>query len=58
MLIRKNSDAAEEIIQSRCPGKKVRISYYSQNGNEPDSVIISHFNIKLDIHLSKINENK
>lgn len=58
LLIRKNSDRAEEIIKSRGVGKKVSVKYYSSQGNEPDSVRISHFNLKLEIRLSKINENK
>jgi hypothetical protein len=57
-LVNGSTNRIKEIIQKRGLSKKVNISFYSSMENELDSVRISHYNIKLDIYLSKINENK
>ncbi len=58
ILVDNRSGKARQITRPGCTGKKVRITYYSNTGYEADSIRISHFNIKLDIHLSKINETR
>ncbi len=47
-----------EIIQRSAAGKKVNLRFYSQNDDRLDSVKISHYNIKLEIHLSTLHENR
>lgn len=58
ILVDNRSGKARQITRPGCAGKKVRITYFSGSGNDADSIRISHFNIKLDIHLSKINETR
>jgi hypothetical protein len=48
----------DEIMQTKRLLKKVNLHFYSANGIEVDSINISHYSIKLNIHLSKLNENK
>ena len=57
-LIRDRNGRIEEIFQRGGLRKSVNISFFSTTGIELDSVRISHQHIKLDIHLSKINENE
>jgi predicted RNase H-related nuclease YkuK (DUF458 family) len=57
-LVNGSTNRIKEIIQKRGLSKKVNISFYSSMNTELDSVRISHYNVKLDIHLAKINENK
>ena len=48
----------EEILLRNRLRKKMNILFYSKNGIELDSVMISHYNMKLNIHLSKLNETR
>jgi hypothetical protein len=57
-LIDNKSLRTDEVLTRNCLQKKVDIKYFSSNGNELDSVRIRHYNIRLNIHLSRINENK
>lgn len=57
-LINNLSLRAEEILTRKCLQKKVDIKYFSNSQSELDSVGIVHYNIKLKIHLSRINETK
>lgn len=47
-----------EIMNTRGLTKKVNMIVYSADGAEIDSVDISHYTVKLNIHLSKLDENK
>jgi hypothetical protein len=48
----------DAIIQTSVIGKKVNLRFYGAEENRIDSVMISHYNIKLNIHLSALHENK
>jgi len=52
------ANRVNEIIQTRGIIKKVNMHFYSASGIAVDSIKISHYNIKLAINLSKLNENK
>lgn len=57
-LLNNRSFRTEEILTGNSLQKKVEIKYFSNDQNELDSVRIKHYNIKLDIRLSRINETK
>jgi hypothetical protein len=57
-LVDNISHRTEEILTKTCLQKKVEIKYSGNNLNELDSVQIRHNNIRLKIHLSRINETK
>jgi hypothetical protein len=57
-LINNQSLRAEEILTRKCLQKMVDIKYFSNSQSELDSVGIMHYNFKLKIHLSRINETK
>lgn len=57
-LLDNKSLRTEEILTRKCLQKKMEIKYFSNNLNELDSVLIKHYNIRLKIHLSRINETK
>lgn len=47
----------EELIQTGILTNKLNINFFGTSQERPDSVIISHYNIKFKIHLATINEN-
>lgn len=55
-LIDDKSNKINELIQTRCLLKKLNIRFYSSEGIEPDSISISNYINKLNIHLKKLNE--
>jgi hypothetical protein len=57
-LLNNKSLRVEEILTRKNLQKKVEIKYYSNNRSELDSVQIKHYNIRLRINLSRINEIK
>jgi len=57
-LVDDSSRRIEKIISKGGIGKKAVVEFFSEDATEPDSVKISHRHIKLDIHLSRINENQ
>lgn len=58
LLVDDNSRRIEKIIRKGGIGKNVSVNFFSSDGAEPDSLKISHSQIKLEIHLSRINENR
>jgi hypothetical protein len=56
-FINKKTNKFDELIQTGTFLKKVNMRFYSNDGVEIDSINISHYNLKLNIHLSKIYEN-
>lgn len=48
----------DQLIQSGSLMKKLKMCFYTSDGIEADSIDISHFIIKLNIHLIKLNETK
>jgi hypothetical protein len=56
-LLNNKSLRTEEILTRNSLQKKVEIKYF-YNQSDLDSVRIKHYNIRLRIHLSRINENK
>jgi hypothetical protein len=57
-LINNSSLRAEDISVSKNLQKKVEIQYFSNKTGDLDSVRIKHYNISLNIQLSRINESK
>jgi hypothetical protein len=57
-LLNNKSLRVEKILTRKDLQKKVEINYFSNNRSELDSVRIKHYNIRLKIHLSRINETK
>jgi hypothetical protein len=57
-LLNNKSLRVEEILTRKSLQKKVEIKYFSNNRSEIDSVRIKHYNIRLRINLSRINEIK
>ena len=57
-FINKKTNKVDELIQTGTFLKKVNMRFYSTDGAEIDSINISHYNLKLNIHLSKIYENR
>lgn len=53
-----NSGRTEEILTRNWLRKKVEIKYFSNNHTDIDSVRLKHNDIRLQIHLSRINETK
>jgi hypothetical protein len=47
----------DELIRTGTFTNKLNIRFFSTSGTQPDSIIISHYNLKLNIHLAKLNEN-
>ncbi|MBN2275256.1 MAG: hypothetical protein JXR41_12275 [Bacteroidales bacterium] len=47
---------ADTIIQTSCTGKKVNLQFYGMTDNLIDSVMISHYKLKLDIHITALHE--
>lgn len=58
LLVDDSSSRIEKIIREGGIGKEATVNFFSANATEPDSVKISHRHIKLNIHLSRINENR
>jgi len=56
-VINEKTNKVEELIQTGFFSNKLNIRFFSTSGVQPDSINISHYNLKLKIHLSKINEN-
>lgn len=52
------SGKTERILQTGMITKKVNVLFYKNNQNTLDSIKISHYNLKLNIYLSAINETK
>jgi hypothetical protein len=57
-LLNNKSLRVEEILTRKSLQKKVEIKYFSNNQSELDSVRIKHYDIRLRINLSRINEIK
>ena len=57
-LLNNASLRMEEILTKKNFQKKVVIQYFSNNRSELDSVRISHYNLRLNIQLSQINETR
>jgi hypothetical protein len=57
-LINNSSLRVEDISVRKNLQKNMEIQYFSNNMSELDSVRIKHFNIRLNIQLSRINESK
>ena len=57
-FINKETNKIDELIQTGPLLKKVNMRFYSNDGAELDSINISHYNIKLNIHLSKLYETR
>lgn len=57
-LLNNRSLRTQEILTRNSLQKKVEIKYFSNNQSELDSVRIKHYNIRLNIRLSRINETK
>ena len=57
-FIREDSHNVDAIIQTTGTGKKVNLCFYSAAENLIDSVKVSHYKIKLELHLSALHENK
>jgi len=47
----------EELISRGGLSDKLNIKFFSERGLQPDSIEISHYNMKLKIHLVRLNEN-
>jgi hypothetical protein len=47
----------DELIRTGTFTNKLNIRFFSTTGIEPDSILISHYNLKLKIHLTKLNDN-
>jgi hypothetical protein len=56
--IDKETGKTSKIIQTGITIKKVNLLYYKNQQNTIDSININHYNLKLNIHLSPINETK
>lgn len=57
LLVDDRSRRIEKIIRKGGIGKQAAVNFFSSDATEPDSVKISHRHIKLNIHLTRINEN-
>jgi hypothetical protein len=55
--ISEKTGKVEELISTGALTKKLNIKFYSESKAEPDSIILSHYNLKLNIHLVKLDEN-
>jgi hypothetical protein len=56
-IVNDKTNKIEELIRTGSLTNKVNIKFFSISGAQPDSINISHYNLKLSIHLSKLNEN-
>jgi len=56
--INKETGNTDRILQTGIITKKVNLLYYKNKQNTIDSININHYNLKLNIHLSPINETK
>jgi hypothetical protein len=57
-FIDEKTNKVDELVQTGNLMKKLKMRFYSSNGFDADSIKISHYNFKLKIHLSKLNETK
>jgi hypothetical protein len=57
LKVNKKTGKIDEIISSGALTNKLNIRFFSASGEEPDSIIVSHYNLNFKIHLVRINEN-
>lgn len=55
--VNKKTGKIDEIISAGALTNKLNIRFFSASGEEPDSIIVSHYNLNFKIHLVRINEN-
>jgi hypothetical protein len=51
-----STGTVDELIHTGLLAKKLHLRYFSSNGMDLDSIALSHYSVKLNIHLSKLNE--
>lgn len=56
-FINANTCKVEELVSPGLLCDKLKIGFFSNTPEAPDSILISHKNIKLDIQLTRIDEN-
>lgn len=55
--INEKTGKVDELISAGVLTNKLNIRFFSTSGTYPDSINISHYNLKLNIHLVNLNEN-
>jgi hypothetical protein len=55
-IINNKTNKADELIQTGSLMNKMSIKFHSTTGVQPDSINISHYHLKLNIDLNKLNE--
>ncbi len=58
LYVNNETGKTDKILQTGLFTKKVNLCYYSSQENKIDSIHIHHYNLKLNIHLSAINETQ
>jgi hypothetical protein len=56
-IINRKIQRVEELISTGAFTNKLNIKFFSTKISEPDSIILSHYNLKLKMHLINLNEN-
>jgi hypothetical protein len=56
-IINRKIQRVEELISTGTFTNKLNIKFFSTKISEPDSIILSHYNLKLKMHLINLNEN-
>ncbi|MCX6333614.1 MAG: hypothetical protein NT092_04830 [Bacteroidia bacterium] len=54
--INEKTNKVDDLIRTGTLSNKVNISFFSIAGRQPDSIRISHYNLKLKINLTKLDE--
>ena len=57
-IVNNKTNKVEEISLNKSLRKKMNLHFYSENGIDLDSLRIMHYNIKLNIQLSRLHEIK
>ena len=55
-LINKSTGKVDELIKTGACREKLNIKFFSTTVTAPDSIILKHYNLKLNIHLTKLDE--
>jgi hypothetical protein len=55
-LINKKTGKIDELIKTGTFAKKLNIKFFSTAGTAPDSIVFTHYNLKLNIHLTRLDE--
>lgn len=55
-LINQKTGKVDELIKTGTFANKLNIKFFSATGTAPDSIVFTHYNLKLNIHLTKLDE--